>query len=39
MRGSDIQMVFTTILPDEALDGMIAAAGFQVRERRLDASG
>jgi hypothetical protein len=37
MRGSDIQKVFTTILPDEALDGMIAASGLQVRERRLDA--
>ena len=36
MRGSDVREVFGTILPDEALEAVISAAGFQVRERRLD---
>jgi len=36
MRGSEVREVFETILPDEVLEELIRAAGFQQRERKLD---
>lgn len=37
MRVSDVREVFSTVLPDEVLEPLIAGSGFQQRERRLDA--
>lgn len=37
MTGADVQEVFETILPDEALLEAIRAAGFEERERKRDA--
>lgn len=37
MRAKDVQEVFETILPDEALMEVVRAAGLQQRERKLDA--
>jgi len=37
MRGRDVQAVFESVLPDEALGGLIADSGLQRRERKLEA--
>ena len=37
MTGADVREVFETIIPNEALDGLISQSGFQERERKLDA--
>ena len=37
MDANDLREVFETILPEEALIAMVQAAGFQTRERKLDA--
>lgn len=37
MHADDLQAVFESILPEEALKSLVIAAGFQERERKLDA--
>ena len=37
MRADDVREVFETILPDDALAGLITASGFQQRQRKLEA--
>ena len=37
MRGCDVQAVFESVLPNEALDGLIGDSDLQLRERKLEA--
>ena len=37
MTGGDVREVFETILPNEVLMSAVRAAGFQERERKLNA--
>lgn len=37
LLGADVRKLFESILPDEAIKSIVAASGFQERERKLDA--